>query len=218
MGVPFVYERIVIADRSATEGAIVDGQPIYSPAFDLEGGSSHWWEPVRTTLATHLRQHEIKPNAKKVITYIHTQAESQGANLSDEDHKSISLALDKMARTYGYEVHIVSTQTSQTDWVTKMTAIAKSSVILSVHGNHLMDSIFMRSSSQSTVIEFFPAEKFSRNRELVIQARGLRYMAWWENQSPEYLPPISPPNNNEPVPIDSKALVWTIHDLLSRDN
>jgi hypothetical protein len=133
MEVPFVYERIVIADRSATEGAIVEGQPIYSPAFDLEGGSSHWWEPVRTTLATHLGQHEIKPNARKVITYIHTQAESQGANLSDEDHKSISLALDKMTRTYGYEVHIVSTQTSQTDWVTKMTAIVKSSVRLCFH-------------------------------------------------------------------------------------
>ena len=128
MEVPFVFERIVIADRSATEGAIVDGQPIYSPAFGLEGGSSHWWEPVRTTLATYLGQHEIKSNAKKVVTYIHTQGESQGASLSDEDHRSISLALEKMARTYGYEVHVVSTQTSQTDWVTKMTAIVKSSV------------------------------------------------------------------------------------------
>ena len=128
MEVPFVFERIVIADRSATEGAIVEGQPIYSPAFGFEGGSSHWWEPVRTTLATHLGQQEIKPNAKKVVTYIHTQAESQGVNLSDEDHKSISLALDKMARTYGYEVYVVSTQTNQTDWVTKMTAIVKSSV------------------------------------------------------------------------------------------
>lgn len=128
MEVPFVFERIVIADRSATEGAIVEGQPIYSPAFGLEGGSSHWWEPVRTTLATYLGQHEIKPNAKKVVTYIHTQAESQGANLSDEDHKSISDALNKMARTYGYEVYVVSTQTNQTDWVTKMTAIVKSSV------------------------------------------------------------------------------------------
>ena len=128
MEVPFVFERIVIADRSATEGAIVEGQPIYSPAFGLEGGSSHWWEPVRTTLATHLGQHKIKPNARKVITYIHTQAESQGANLSEEDHRSISRALDKMARTYGYEVYVVSTQTNQTDWVTKMTAIVKSSV------------------------------------------------------------------------------------------
>ena len=45
-----------------------------------------------------------------------------------------------------------------------------------------MDSIFMRSSPQSTVIELFPANKFSRDRELAIQARGLKYMAWWENQ------------------------------------
>ena len=143
MEVPFVFERIVIADRSATEGAIVEGQPIYSPAFSLEGGSSHWWEPVRTTLATHLGQHEIKPNARKVVTYIHTQAESQGANLSDEDHVLISGALDKMARTYGYEVHVVSTQTNQTDWVTKMTAIVKSTVSCSFHYDDVFIQLFI---------------------------------------------------------------------------
>jgi hypothetical protein len=128
MEVPFVFERIVIADRSATEGAIVKGQPIYSPAFGLEGGSSHWWEPVRITLATHLGQHEIKPRARKVVTYIHTQDEPQGAKLSDEDHESITRALDKMGRTYGYDVYVVSTQTNHTDWVTRMTAIVQSSV------------------------------------------------------------------------------------------
>ena len=132
MEVPFVFERIVIADRSAAEGAIEEGQPIYSPAFGLEGGSIHWWEPVRITLATYLEQHEIKAKSRKVITYIHTQAESKGAKLSTEDHKSITLALDKMGRTYGYEVHVVSTQTNQTDWTTKMTAIVKSSVCCNV--------------------------------------------------------------------------------------
>jgi hypothetical protein len=128
MEVPFVFERIVIADRLAAEGSVVEGQPIYSTAFALEGGSSHWWEPVRVTLATYLGQHEIKPKAKKVVTYIHTQAESQGAKLSAEDHESITRALGKAGRKYGYEVHVVSTQTNQTDWITKMTAIVKSSV------------------------------------------------------------------------------------------
>ncbi|KAF8800564.1 hypothetical protein BYT27DRAFT_7199682 [Phlegmacium glaucopus] len=217
MATPFVFERLVIADRSATQGAIVAGQPVYSPAFDLEGASSHWWEPVRTNLATYLGEHESKPGAQKVVTYIHTQGESQGAKLLDRDHESISRALNKMGQKYGYEVHVVSTQTNQTDWVTKMTAVVKSSIILGVHGNHLMDSVFMQPSPQSTVIELFPTNKFSRDREFVIHARGLRYMAWWENQSyATDLPPISPPND-EPVLIDSQALVQTIHDLLSRD-
>lgn len=134
MEVPFVFERLVIADRSATEGAIVEGQPVYSPAFDLEG-SSHWWEPVRKTLATYLG--EERPKAKKVVTYIYTQTESGSAKLSDEDHESISHALDKMGQRYGYEVHIVSTQTSETDWMTKMTAIVKSSVRWVFHCDHV---------------------------------------------------------------------------------
>jgi hypothetical protein len=213
MEVPFVFERIVIADRSATEGAIVMGQPIYSPAFSLEGGSSYWWEPVRITLAKYLGEHEIKPNAGRVVTYIHTQ-ESQGAKLSDEDHKSITHALDKMGRTYGYEVHVVSAQTSQTDWTTRMTAIVKSSIIVSVHGNHLMDSVFMQPSSQSTVIELFPEDRFSPDRAFAIHARGLKHMTWWGSRSDtEAL--LSPPNDEEAVPIDSRALVRTIHNLLS---
>lgn len=122
MAVPFVFERIVIADRSATQGAVKSGEPVYSPAFSLEGDSKYWWEPVRNTLATYFGGD--KPNAKKVVTYIHTQAESQGAKLSDKDHQSISRALDKMGRSYGYEVHVVST----TDWVTRMSAVVKSSV------------------------------------------------------------------------------------------
>jgi len=214
MEVPFVFERIVIADRSATEGAIVKGQPIYSPPFGLEGGSSHWWEPVRMTLATYLREHEIKPDARKVVTYIHTQ-ESQGAKLSTEDHESITRALEKMGRTYGYEVHVVSSQTSQTDWTTRMTAIVKSSIILSVHGNHLMDSVFMQPSSQSTVIELFPADRFSPDREFAIHARGLKYMAWCGGSQSDTEALLFPPNDEEAISIDSQALVRTIHNLLS---
>lgn len=128
MEIPFVFERLVVADRLATEGAIVAGHPVYSPAFGLEGGSSHWWEPVRRNLAIYLGEAEIKPNAKKVVTYIHTQSETQGARLSDQDHESLVQALDKLGRRYGYEVHVVSTKTAETDWVTKMTAVVKSSV------------------------------------------------------------------------------------------
>lgn len=125
MGVPFVFERIVIADRSATEGAVIEDYPVYSPAFGLEG-SSHWWEPVRNTLATYFG--EDKPSTRKVVTYIHTQAESRGARLSDEDHEAVLRALDRMGRKYGYDVRVVSSHTNETDWTTRMTAVVKSSV------------------------------------------------------------------------------------------
>lgn len=43
----------------------------------------------------------------------------------------------------------------------------------------MMDSIFMRPTPQSTVMEFFPPDKYARDQEVVVQSIGLRYMAWW---------------------------------------
>lgn len=126
MEIPFVYERLVVVDRTIAERTVNDGLPVYSPAFDLDA-SDHWWEPVRRSLAQFLEQYEIKPRAKKVVTYLHTQSEGD-AKLSNEDHQNLLLALEKMTKSRGYELNVVSTQTSETDWTDRMTAIVKSSV------------------------------------------------------------------------------------------
>ena len=54
------------------------GQPLFLPAFGSEGGSSHEWDPQHTFWT-----------AQDQTNYIHTQAESQGANLSAEDSRQI---------------------------------------------------------------------------------------------------------------------------------
>ncbi|KAF8155884.1 hypothetical protein B0H34DRAFT_715231 [Crassisporium funariophilum] len=216
MEVPFVFERLVIADQSVAEGAVKSALPVYSPALELEGASRHWWEPVRRNVAQYLGAYEVKPKAKKVVTYLHTQDDPQGPKLSSENHKALVHDLSTMARTHGYELNIVSTQTAATAWTVKMTAVVKSSIILSVYGNHLMDSLFMAPSPQSTVMEIFPTDRFSRDMEYAVRSLGLHYMAWWDDRSfPSDLPPVSPPNG-EPVTIDARAITKTIHDVLSR--
>ena len=127
MEVPFVFERLVVADRTITEKIVDNGLPVYAPAFDLDA-SEYWWEPVRRSLVQFLEVDEVpKTRAKQVVTYLHTQSES-GAKLSDEDHQNLVQALEKMAKNRGYELHVVSSQTSETDWTERMTAIVKSSV------------------------------------------------------------------------------------------
>ncbi|KAF8903321.1 hypothetical protein CPB84DRAFT_1814696 [Gymnopilus junonius] len=214
MEIPFILERLVVVDRTIAEKTVMDGLPVYSPAFDLDT-SDHWWEPVRRNLAQFLEEYEINPRAKKAVTYLHTQSDSS-PKLSTEEHQNLVRALEKMARSRGYELHIVSTQTSETDWTERMTAIVKSSLILSVHGNHLMDAVFMRPTPQSTLVELFPSGKFVRDREFAMRSLGLHYVAWQGSRPfTSELPPISPPRD-EAIEIDVQAIVRSIHETLSR--
>lgn len=132
MQVPYVFERLVVSDRRVAEKAASDGQPVFAPPFGLPG-SEHWWEPVRKNVVQFLGEDEVlsttsKGKTKKVVTYLHTQSETTGGKLSEEDHAALSESLSYMAKKNGYEYHVVSTQTAETDWTERMMAIVKSSV------------------------------------------------------------------------------------------
>lgn len=129
MEVPFVYERVVLADRGIAAKEVKEGEPPYSPTSLLDL-SDNWWEPVRKSVAQFLDGYEYNPKAKKVLTYLHSQSE-QEPKLSSEAHRALVKALEKLAYKYGYELHIASTETAETDWVERMGAVVKSSVRIS---------------------------------------------------------------------------------------
>lgn len=126
LGVPFVFERLVVADRSAAATALEKGQPVYAPCMLLET-SENWWEPVRKNLAQYLGEYDVKPKAKTVITYLHSQ-DARSPKLSGDDHEDLVKGLQNFGKKSGYEINVVSTETFETDWPTRMTAITKSSV------------------------------------------------------------------------------------------
>ncbi|KAJ3506355.1 hypothetical protein NLJ89_g6912 [Agrocybe chaxingu] len=216
MSVPYVFERLVVADRAAARKVGKEGMPAFSSAFEL-GGSSHWWEPVRRSLAQFLDEYEVEPKAKKSVTYLYSQTVPSAPKLESADHNALVEALQKMGKSHGYEVHIVSIDTSQTNWVDRMTAIVKSSVVLGVHGSHLMDSVFMRPGPFSTLMEFFPEDKFARDMQLAAHSIGLRYQGWQGKRPLTNDPSAVAPPKNEPVSIDVSAVVQAVGEALSRD-
>lgn len=215
MVVPFFFERLVVADRQAAGLSVNSEQPTFSPPFDLEA-SKNWWEPVRRTLALNFDAYDEKAKDKKVITYLHRQSESTGPKLVSEDHDALVRALQKLGRSRGYVVHVVSTSTTETDWSVKMGAVVRSSVILGVHGNHLFDCVFMKPSPQATLMEFFPADTFAHDRELTAHSLGFHYVAWQGNQefTSENLPKPSPPSDG-PVHVDADAVIQAVQKALS---
>ncbi|KAF8629026.1 hypothetical protein AX15_003600 [Amanita polypyramis BW_CC] len=215
MQVPFLIERLVVADRTAAQRSLHPNQPILSSSINLEG-SPYWWEPMRRTLTSYYDLHEGSPPGKPVVTYLHRQGETNGPRLHDEDNELLVRSLRNMARVNGYELHVVSTLTSETRWDARMSAIVRSTVVLSPYGDHLFDGMFMKRSSKSTLIELFPGDAFVRDRELAARSIGLQYIAMCRDRkfTSESLPPVTLPNNNQVVRIDSEAIVRAIQAAL----
>lgn len=144
MEIPFMIERVVIADTRAANSKVHFGEPIFSPPFGLEA-SEYWFEPVRKTLVEYFDVNEA--GKTPVVTYIHTQGESDGAKLTTQDHDRLSRALKKMGKDYGYEVHVVSSVTDETDWSKKMRAIIRSTVSISCFMPSIILTIIQSSDS-----------------------------------------------------------------------
>ncbi|KAJ7276078.1 hypothetical protein B0H12DRAFT_1174319 [Mycena haematopus] len=214
MEVPYVIERLVIADRTAATYGAQGEEPIYAPAFKFEGMSEYWWEPIRRTLATYFEAYG-QDAPKKVVTYVHRQSHTHGLRLSDKDHSALVDALHKL-RDRGYEVHVVSNIDEETSWSDRLRAIVRSSVILGVYDSDLLDSVYMQRTSQATLMEFFPPQTFARDQELVAKSVGMHYIAWWNDRefSGDKLPPVSYPGKDEVVPIDVSAVIAALQQRL----
>ncbi|KAF8187024.1 hypothetical protein K438DRAFT_1024603 [Mycena galopus ATCC 62051] len=219
MEVPYVIERLVVADRTAAQyGLQPQGQePIYAPTFKVDGLSEYWWEPIRRNLATYFEAYGEQAPKKKAVTYVQRQSHTHGLRLRDEDHLALVDALQKLGRDHGYEVYIVSNIDEETSWSDRLRAIVRSSVMVGVHDSDLLDSVYMQRTPHTTLMEFFPPSTFTREQELVAASVGMRYIAWWNDRqfSGETLPPVSYPNENEAtVSIDVSAVIGAIQQAL----
>ncbi|KAF8644907.1 hypothetical protein AX16_008190 [Volvariella volvacea WC 439] len=227
MQVPYVFERLVVADRAAAEDELQLGQPSYSPPFELEG-SDYWWEPIRKTLSPYFDVNEPEGSGwggwgrgkGNVVTYLHSQTLDASMRLDSEDHRRLIEALEKLGKSYGYEIHIISADDLQTDWSDRLKTIVRSTVVLGAHGGHLMDSVFMKRTPKSTLIELFPPEVFSRDQELSMNSLGINYIAWWKDRkfTSDDLPPVSQEDDNDDklLNVDADALAKVVHEVLSK--
>ena len=110
---PFVFERVVLADRSAAMYSYnyARFQRTAAAAFALPG-SADWWLPIRNNVVGFAG---IGPDVgqgtrgKPVITYISRQGWGRRM-LIPEDHERLVTELYKLRDQHGYEVNIVETE------------------------------------------------------------------------------------------------------------
>jgi len=111
MDVPFVFDRVVFADRAATmNGAnFLRTQRTASEAFTLPG-SPNWWSTFRNNVieSTGLNASTgAGTRGNPVITYISRQDWGRRM-LIQRDHEKLVEELYKLRDQYGYEVNVVS--------------------------------------------------------------------------------------------------------------
>ena len=111
LAVPFVFERVLIADRSASMLSYnyQRFQRSASAAFGLPG-NAYWWLPIRNNVVMAAG---VDPRvgtgttSNPVITYVSRQAWGRRM-LIPEHHDKLVSALHKLHNQYGYEINIVS--------------------------------------------------------------------------------------------------------------
>jgi len=215
--IPYVLERVVIADReAATKASSGEGLAYWSTPFKDLTASKNWWEPVRSGLSHVMRV--AGDSNEIVVTYITRQGVESGPTLKPEDHDVLVKELEKLSRETKCTIKIVP---HSAPWQDKVPAILRSTVVLGVYGEHLSDSIYMKSSPRSTVMEFWPAGTFTRDTELPATSTGLNYVAWWSDKkhSDSSLPPVIHPADartfRQIVLIDPRAIVESVREVLS---
>lgn len=122
--VPFVFERVVIADHeAATKASSKDDLPYWSTPFRDLTASKNWWEPVRSGISRTMRVPENSDEV--VVTYISRQDVESGPTLKPEDHDILVKELESLARDTKCTVNIVS---YSAPWQDKLSSILRSTV------------------------------------------------------------------------------------------
>jgi hypothetical protein len=111
MGVAFVFDRVLLADRAAamTGEVFLRTQRTASEAFTLPG-SPNWWSTFRNNVIEYTGLNASTGAGTRgtpVITYISRQAWGRRM-LIEKDHEKLVEELYKLRDQYGYEVNVVN--------------------------------------------------------------------------------------------------------------
>ncbi|TDL21878.1 hypothetical protein BD410DRAFT_840270 [Rickenella mellea] len=226
---PFVFDRVLIFDRSAAHLGAPPGLPwrIASEAF-VSHGSPHWWSPVRNNVLEFSGlAHEwvlgpdpgsIATKQEFVITYISRQGWSR-RKLRESDHEELVRQLMRLKERYGYEVNVV--EMNKLTRAEQFQLAGRTTIMIGVHGNGLTSLMWMRPTPRSTVIEIFCPQGFGFDYEYTTRAFGMVHYGVWNNitfTSPD-LPPENWPDefqgNN--IPVDGAVVADLVHRRLQVD-
>ncbi|KAJ7465287.1 hypothetical protein FB451DRAFT_433685 [Mycena latifolia] len=220
MGVPFVFDRVVLADRSAAMRAynFQRYQRTAAVPFALPG-SVNWWMTIRNSVIQFAGMDlddGSSTTGRPVITYISRQVWGR-RTLLEEDHKRLVKELYRLRDAHGWEVNIVLME--QMSRAEQIRLAVRTTIMMGVHGNGLTNLIWMRPTPRTTVMEFFYPGGFAHDYEYTARSLGIAHYGFWGASS--FTSPNTPVNaypegfQGNSIPIDAEAVGRLCYDRLT---
>ena len=101
---------------------------------------ARFWDPIRERIVDNLVGPDLPRPTKPVVTYITRQTPNRRRKLSDSSHESLLSALGELHKEGLCEVQVVE----ETEGVKLVELVARSTVIIGVHGSGLTVSSLFR--------------------------------------------------------------------------
>ncbi|KAI0344519.1 hypothetical protein BDW22DRAFT_1354593 [Trametopsis cervina] len=205
------FDKVMLTDRSAAFRGSICGAQVHRTAAEafyamkqVNRLSRWWWEPVRRAVLTFAGVDQgtqeigtrvekadkekvdpyalqaadsVFPQEKVVITYIDRQGVRR--HLVDEDHEYLVRELKTLADTNGYELNVIRAETLTKEQ--QLDVVARTTILIGVHGNGLSHLIMMSPTPISTVIELFFPGGFAHDYEWTARALGHKHFAIWND-------------------------------------
>ncbi|KAJ7505581.1 hypothetical protein B0H11DRAFT_2154339 [Mycena galericulata] len=209
MNVPFVFERVVLADRSAAMRAYnyQRYQRTAAVPFGLPG-SVNWWMTVRNSVVQFAGM-ELDDGRSTSTTPAWGRR-----TLLKEDHERLVKELYRLRDEHGWEVNIVLMEK-----MSRMEQIRLSVRTTGVHGNGLTNLIWMHPTPRTTVMEFFYPGGFAHDYEYTARSLGITHYGFWGASA--FTSPNTPVNaypegfQGNSIPLDAAAVGRLCFDRLT---
>lgn len=196
------FDQVLFADRSAAfRGEACGSRTQRTAAEAFEAMQKRlpvgWWDPLRKAVLQFAGATEnIKSSAprtelmsaadpqahlpmpeKVVITYIDRQKTKR--SLAPADHTLLVKSLEELTEKRGWELIVVQAENLTKDMQIRI--MARTTILLSIHGNGLTHLCLMPNTRISTVIEMFVPEGFAHDYQWTTHALGMRHFAVWND-------------------------------------
>ncbi|KJA21540.1 hypothetical protein HYPSUDRAFT_1088140 [Hypholoma sublateritium FD-334 SS-4] len=228
----YVFERAMIVSRPAAYTSPLRAQwfKMISTVMGMAVPNAFWaptqHRVVRNTLGylPYLNEDGVvaSPIASRapIVTYI--SRHSGVKKINRESQEGLVKALTELEQEGVCELHVVAME--KTTFSEQLAIIAKTTIMIGIHGTGMTHQLWMPSSPRSTVIEFFHPNAYPNDYELLARNVGHKHYAVWndtyathskipESGIVEYGTRLS--LNKDPIPIHGPTIAEIIRRRLT---
>ncbi|KAF8908539.1 hypothetical protein CPB84DRAFT_1674248 [Gymnopilus junonius] len=192
----FVFERAMIVSRTAAHQSPISNEwlKMISSTMNMTV-PEHFWEPLREQLVTNTIGYlPVMDNAGVVVSYPKSSApvvtyvsrQRTGRRLTDEDHEGLIAALRELEAEGICELKVAAMETLT--FSQQIETVARSTIMVGVHGNGLTHQIWMPPSPRSAVLEIFYPKGYLHDYEILARNMGHKHYAVWNDTTMTYPP------------------------------